>query len=171
MQLKHACLLPLAGYALAQGSSSTQSLNATLSGNPQLSNLTTLLASNPGIIAQLSNATNVTILAPSNNAFTELFNSTAGRALASDPGLANALLQYHVLLGTHSASQITNSSMFIPTLLSNATYANVTGGQRVEAVKKGNETVFYSGLLQNSTVSQAVSTPQPRPNFPISKDR
>ena len=144
------------GYAAAQRFNDTQSLNSTFSGNSQLSNLTAFLNLNPSLVQQLSNAQNITILAPSDGAFAELTNSSAGNALATDSGLVNALLQYHVLNGTHTADQISNLSVFIPTLLNNGTYSNATGRQVVEAVQIGNETVFYSGLLQNVTVTQAV---------------
>lgn len=110
----------------------------------------------PELLTALSNATNITILAPSNEAFTKFANSTLAQKVASDPGLLAAVLQYHVLNGTVTASQITNQSAFVHTLLQNETYSNVTGGQVVEAVKIGNDTVFYSGLLMNATVSQAV---------------
>jgi len=52
-----------------------------------------------------------------------------------------------------TSEQITNSRVFVPTLLAKETYSNVTGGQVVKAVKSGNETVFYSGRLQNSTIT------------------
>jgi uncharacterized surface protein with fasciclin (FAS1) repeats len=157
MQFRHLPVLALASLVAAQDSgNNTQSLNATLSGNDQLSNLTTFLTSSPGLVAALSQASDITILAPSNDAFTEFAETEVGRAVANDPGLLAALLQYHVLNGTFQASQVTNQSTFIPTLLTNETYSNVTSGQVVEAVMIGNETVFYSGLLQNSTVTTAV---------------
>lgn len=157
MQFKHLSILALASVISAQDDSSngTQSLNATLSGNDQLSNLTTFLSLSPSVLEALSNATNITILAPSNEAFTEFGNTDLGRLVANDSSLLAALLQYHVLNGSYEASRITNESSFLPTLLNNETYANVTGGQVVQAVKIGNETVFYSGLLQNSTVTTA----------------
>lgn len=46
-------------------------------------------------------------------------------------------------------------TQFIPTALTNMSYTNVTGGQRVEAVASGSNIEFISGLLQNSTVVQA----------------
>jgi uncharacterized surface protein with fasciclin (FAS1) repeats len=147
-------LATLAGFAVAQD---TQNLNATLSGNEQLSNLTTFLGLAPDLLQALSNATNITILAPSNEAFANFANSSLAADVTADPGLLAAVLQYHVLNGTYTASQITNQSAFLPTMLQNSSYANVTGGQVVEAVMIGNETVFYSGLLQNATVTSAVS--------------
>lgn len=66
---------------------------------------------------------------------------------------------YHVLQGTYPASAITNQSAFIPTALTNTSYTNVTGGQRVEAMTSGQNVEFVSGLLQN------VSVVQPNLNF------
>ncbi|ORY10425.1 FAS1 domain-containing protein [Clohesyomyces aquaticus] len=153
MQLKTFSLLSLAGYAAAQASN--QSLAATLNATEQLSNLTTFITANPALLSALSQAQNITILAPSNEAFAKLLNSSAGEAVAADPELLAAVLQYHVIQGTIYASQISNMSAFVPTLLENSTYSNVTGGQVVEAVAIGETVAFYSGLLQNSTVTTA----------------
>jgi uncharacterized surface protein with fasciclin (FAS1) repeats len=154
MQFKHLSLLGLASYAAAQNAT-TESLNTTLSSNPDLSNLTSILSANPALLQALGSAQNITILAPSNEAFAQLTNSSGAEAL-TNTDLVAALLQYHVLNGSYTAAQITNSSVFVPTLLTNETYSNVTGGQVVEAVKVGDDVVFYSGLLQNSTVTTAV---------------
>ena len=156
MQFKHLSLLALASFVVAQDNGTAQDLNATLSSQPNLSNLTSFLALSPGLVEALSAATDITILAPSDEAFAALSGTPTGEALGNDTGLLTAVLQYHVLNGTVRAADITNTSSFVPTLLTNGSYANVTGGQVIEAVLIGNETVFYSGLLQNSTVTQAV---------------
>ncbi|KAL1636763.1 hypothetical protein SLS58_009602 [Diplodia intermedia] len=153
--LKHITLAALASTALAQ---TTQDLNATLSGIPELSNLTTYLGLLPEVLGSLSGANNITILAPSNDAFNQLMNTSLGTALTQDPGLMQAVLTYHVLNGTYNSSQITEDSQFIPTLLTDPAYANVTGGQRVEVEEEDDNVVFYSGLLQNATVTRAVRT-------------
>jgi uncharacterized surface protein with fasciclin (FAS1) repeats len=106
----------------------------------------------------LGNETNITVLAPSNEAFAAFLNSSAGTAAASIPSTVEALLSYHVLNGTYPASAFTNTSQFIPTFLTNSSYANVTGGQRVEAVLNGTNVEIFSGLLQKSTVTTAVSS-------------
>jgi hypothetical protein len=54
------------------------------------------------------------------------------------------------------ADAVTNKSAFIPTALTNPAFTNVTGGQRLEAVLVNNNVTFFSGLLANSTVVQAV---------------
>ncbi len=73
------------------------------------------------------------------------------------PDIVSALLKYHVLKGTYLTSNFTNISQFIPTMLANSSYVNVTGGQRVEATLNGSVVNFFSGLLQQSTVTIAVS--------------
>ena len=140
----------------ATGSAQMMNLTAALSSSPQLSNLTTVLTSFPGFTAGLANATNVTILAPSNAAFEKLANSPILSAItANDSSTIEALINYHVLNGTYNSSQIMMTPSFVPTHLTDMMYANVTGGQRVEALSADGNVTFYSGLLQNSSVSQA----------------
>jgi uncharacterized surface protein with fasciclin (FAS1) repeats len=149
-------LAALVRISFAQENIDPQSLNATLSGNERLSNSTTFLGLVPELLNSLSNAPNITILALSNEAFTGLANSGLSEAYANDPELLAAVLQYHVLNGTFTSNQISNTSTFIPTFLQNQIYSNVTGGQVVEAIMIDNDTIFYSELLQNTTVSQTV---------------
>lgn len=80
--------------ALAASGVSAQTVNLTaaLGSQSDLSALTALLASYPDLVTGLSNATNVTLLAPSNNALNTLLNSTAGAMAASSPGFIQALL-------------------------------------------------------------------------------
>jgi uncharacterized surface protein with fasciclin (FAS1) repeats len=152
MQFKYLSIAAFMGVAAAQ----QQNLTAALSSSPQLSNLTTFVSQFPQLLQSLSQASNITILAPSNDAFSEFLSSDAGGMLASDPGLLQAVLQYHVLNGSYPSSAITNTTAFVPTLLTNASYANVTGGQRVAAALVDGNVTFFSGLLANSTVTQAV---------------
>ncbi|KAF2101005.1 Fasciclin-domain-containing protein [Rhizodiscina lignyota] len=129
-------------------------LNATLASNNQTSALSGLLAAYPDLVRGLESARNVTLLAPSNNAIETLLNSSMGKLLSSDPGLTQAVLTYHVLKGTYEASAITNMSTFIPTMLTNTTYTNVTGGQVVEAITISGNVTFFSGLNMNASVVQ-----------------
>lgn len=149
MQLKN--LLSVA--ALAGAASAQQSLNATLASNPELSNLTTFLGAT-GLLTTLNGLSDITVLAPSNAALTAFLNQVG--AAANDTALVTAILQYHVLNGTYSADQISNTSAFVPTLLTNPAYTTVTGGQVVEAVAVGGNVTFFSGLGANSTVTQPV---------------
>lgn len=150
MQLKN--LLPVALGATVSAQSLTEAL---ASQNASLSLLTGLLTSQPALVESLGQATNITILAPSNAALSAFLNSSAGVAAGGNPDLVAALLTYHVLNGTYPASAFTNTSAFLPSLLTNETYTNVTGGQVVGGKVNGSDVVIYSGLLQTSKVTQA----------------
>ena len=154
MQFKYLSLAALAAGAFAQ----TMNLTATLMSNADLTNLTSYVSLFPSLLSQLSMATNITILAPSNEAFAAFLNSSAGMAISSlnDTTAIEAILSYHVLNGTYPASSIMSTPAFIPTMLNNPAYSNVTGGQVVEAVTQGTSVEFFSGLLANSTVTTAV---------------
>ncbi|KAJ9649372.1 hypothetical protein H2201_006590 [Coniosporium apollinis] len=154
MQLKNLTLAALVGAASAQ---QMMNLTATLASNNATSNLTTFFGLFPELTRTLDNAQNITLLAPSNEAIGALLE--AQPELQQETDLLRAVLQYHVLNGTYLSSAITNTSTFVPTLLTNQSYTNVTGGQVVQAVNVGGNVTFYSGLLQN------VSVVQPDVNF------
>lgn len=151
MQLKNILPLALAGAGAAQ-SQTPDLAGALASQNSSLSLLSGLLQSQPQLVTALSSANNITILAPNNNAIQQFLNMSGGNSSMASPGMIAALLQYHVLNGTYFGSNVTNTSAFIPTLLTNNTYSNVTGGQRVEArLDQGNVT-FFTGLKNNASV-------------------
>lgn len=147
MQIKN--LLPLAMGAAVSAQSLTEALAAN---NASLSALTSLLTANPALVETLSGLSDITILAPSNQALAAFTNSSAAAA-AADPAIISAILTYHVLNGTIPSSALTNMTQFVPTLLTNETYANITGGQVVGARLNGTTANIYSGLLQESTVT------------------
>jgi uncharacterized surface protein with fasciclin (FAS1) repeats len=88
MLLKH---LSLASIVAAVSAQSTQGLADTLKGNNQTSQLAALLGTLPNVVSQLSGLSNITLLAPSNDALSALLNSTAGKALASNSDAVTAL--------------------------------------------------------------------------------
>ena len=134
---------------------SAQNLTSVLSSNPDLSNVTSYLSLFPTLQTALDKGSNITVLAPSNEAFIAYANSRAGSI--NDTAAVEALLTYHVLNGTYKSDQFISTAEFFPTLLTDPKYANVTGGQRVEAIIEGQNVTFYSGLLQNSTLVRTVS--------------
>ena len=145
MQLKHISFAAMAATA------SAQSLASVLGGAAQLSNLTTYLGLYPTFENALGSMTNITLLAPNNEAFAKALNSSTGAAIqANDTATIQALFSYHVLQGTYS--NFSSMPDFVHTALNTTSYSNVTGGQVVEAVG-GNSNTFYSGLLQNSTTN------------------
>ena len=152
MQLRQ--LLPL---ALASGISAQSLVDALGSQNASLSTLNSLLTSQPDLVKALGNAKDITILAPSNDALSKFLNNSQVAAMvASNPGIVAAVLSYHVLNGTYYGSNFTDKPTFIPTLLTNETYSNVTGGQVVEGMAVNNSVVFYSGLKEVSNVTTPV---------------
>ncbi|KAI0413091.1 FAS1 domain-containing protein [Xylaria grammica] len=153
MQFKQSLLLTLISTSAAQNASSLT--DALGSENSTLSSLNTLLQQNPQFLQSIGNAQNVTFLAPNNDALNAIMSNTNSSSPnssspISSPADIDALLRYHVLNGTYYASDIGNTSQFIPTRLTNTSYTNVTGGQRVECVSDGNNNVtFISALRQN----------------------
>ena len=135
-----------------------QSLTSVLQGDADLSTLTSTLQMFPDLLSSLGSASNITVLAPSNEAFNALFATAAGAAAKSDSGLLQAVLEYHVLNGTYPASAIPSTGAFAPSLLTNSSYTNVTGGQRVEGKSSNGNVTFISGGGAMSNVSQAVRT-------------
>lgn len=141
---------PLAAAALV-GAAAAQDLTSVLMNATGLSNLTTYLGLFPEFTQTLASLENITLLAPNNEAFAKLLNSSAGASLVqNDTSLIQAFFSYHVLNGTYS--NFTNVS-FIPTALQPPQYANVTGGQVVGAYHQDDSTSFISGLLANSSVT------------------
>lgn len=136
-----------AGAVLAQGQSIASLLNST-SSLSSLANFITTQA--PDVLTTLANASNVTLLAPNNDAFSNLSS-----APSNQPGFAQALLTYHVIQGSFSAAQLTAGTAFSPTLLTDTAYTNVTGGQVVETTPLDDTVAVYSGLFTHSTVVQA----------------
>ncbi|KEF61145.1 uncharacterized protein A1O9_02710 [Exophiala aquamarina CBS 119918] len=140
----------MASVAMGQG------LTQMLADHPSLSNLTTYLNLYPDILSNLRSLSNITLLAPSNMAFQTALNSSAGAMFsAGDADMITAIFSYHVLNGSYSNFNTTPE--FFNTHLMPGMYANVTGGQVVEAISSSNMSnatvTFYSGLLQNASVT------------------
>lgn len=147
----------LSVLALVPGAAMAQNLTQLLANTTQLSSLNSLLMSLPGVMKSVANLTNVTILAPSNEALGNYTNLSSLNLSSPVEGRAiGDLLLYHILQGQYYASNITDTPAFVPTLLNDTLLTNVTSGQVVEAITQDNKLFFYSGLLMNSTVTQAV---------------
>ncbi|KAI9683325.1 MAG: hypothetical protein M1829_005395 [Trizodia sp. TS-e1964] len=149
-------LLPVA--ALAAGAAA-QSLIDVLHGSPNLSSLTSYINAFPDIVNALSSASNITVLAPSNDAFTKFLAggnaSLPINSTVSPESVVQAVLTYHVLTGSYPSSAFSQKPLFIPSLLRDPGYANVTGGQVVEAVNSNGSVSFISGVLARSGVVTA----------------
>lgn len=156
-------VLLLATTIVAQGN-----FTSVIAGNPNLANLTQFLGFYPALVQQLEVATNITFLAPNNDAFTKLLSSSSPEAIqTNDTSLVEALFSYHTLIGIHKSTDPHSTPSFIPTTLSfvpksldGSTYTTLEGGQVVEAVINTDRTTFVSGLLQASTATETVGDDQ-----------
>jgi uncharacterized surface protein with fasciclin (FAS1) repeats len=132
-----------------------------------LSTLNAWLASESLIFQIMSNAEGVTLLAPSNNALTQLYSTSLATDLALDPNLLTAFLAYHVLDGVYFMSDFADTpATSVPTFLNLAGYSNVTGGQVVGSRSQDGNVTFISGNnVQSNIQSYVCPLLPPRPKI------
>ncbi|KAH7322574.1 FAS1 domain-containing protein [Stachybotrys elegans] len=148
--------MALAGLAAAQTNRNSSLTSVLDSQNSSLSLLNGLIQGSSETQRMLNSLSNVTFLAPSNDAVANLIGTgNASSTVLANPGLFEAILLYHILNGTYYASNITNITTFIPTHLTNQSFTNVTGGQVVGAVSNSGNVSFLSALRSESNVERA----------------
>ncbi|KXX82416.1 Periostin [Madurella mycetomatis] len=113
-------------------------------------NLTTfrdLVRDHPDIFANLP--TDVTIVAPNDNAFRKL-----GNWETYNESMVEATLRYHIVTEPISMTSIVKGdSIWAQTTLDDPTFSTVNGGQRLILTKQpGSEVVFTSGFATRGTV-------------------
>lgn len=106
----------------------------------------------PQFTQALTTISNITILAPSNDAFAAAMKEMPN--LTNDMNMVTALLQYHVMSGVMMAAAFTESPQFVPTFMG-MPFSMVTGNQKVELVKMDNKAMIFSGFKQMSMVTKA----------------
>jgi uncharacterized surface protein with fasciclin (FAS1) repeats len=150
----------MAGSCLAQGD-----IAALLASQDDLSTLLELVGLVDGLADTLSSASNITIVAPTNQAFANVPRDTPeGQAveLRNDTIAISALLANHVFKGVYPSNVITNIPTFAQTLLDDSyisaqqPFSNFTGGAYNGLVKNGDDVCILSGELTISTVTAAV---------------
>lgn len=153
MQYKSLALASLAAAAVSAQTPPT--LAKLLESTPELASLTKVLGSYPEDVAALANASDITILAPSNEAFATLFGGSEIKIPENETKIVEAVLTYHILQQKVPSSDFSTTPAFVRTFL-DAPYTNITDGQVVEGVKNGSDVVIVSGLKQASKVIKAV---------------
>lgn len=152
----------VAGSSLAQGD-----LGALLASQADLSTLLELVGLVDGLTETLSAASNITIFAPTNQAFANVPRDIPeGEAVEyrNNTIAIGALLANHVFKGVYPAEVITDVPIFAQTLLNSSyvdyrqPFSNITGGAYNELVKNGEDVCVVSGEQTISTVTQAVRT-------------
>ncbi|KAK7524466.1 FAS1 domain-containing protein [Phyllosticta citriasiana] len=151
MHFKNVLLAAFAGFASVNAQTIIDILNTT----PELSTLKSLITKYQDLVELLSQAHDITVVAPTNDAFNKFLSENPGADKNRD--LVENLITYHVITGIYDSAAITGSPgpVFPATLLSNPEYSLVTGGQRVKVAAEGSSVVFTSGLLKKSTVTKA----------------
>lgn len=146
--------LPL--LLLLSATSLAQSLSSLLGSVESLRMLSEILKTQPDIVSSLSTAKNITVLAPSNDAFSSFMKSPM--AMMANGSTVGALLSYHVLEGVYKSSDFMKMPQFLPTMLMDRRFANFTmgGKQVVEAAFEDGKYNLYSGLHMKSSVSMPV---------------
>ncbi|KAF7879585.1 hypothetical protein EAF04_000780 [Stromatinia cepivora] len=76
--------------------------------------------------------------------------SPSNKAAVGKNDVVTALLSYHVLNGCYPASTLNQNAQFVPTLLTNRTYTQVTGGQVVEIASNGTKACITTGLKETN---------------------
>jgi uncharacterized surface protein with fasciclin (FAS1) repeats len=110
----------------------------------------------PDVLNTLSSAKNITILAPSNEAFIVMMTMPQVRNLTEDA--VKALLDYHILDGTYPSSEITDKPAFLPTMMGKyKPFRNLGDDEQiVKAVLGKNDTaLIYGGLDMAANVTKA----------------
>lgn len=126
-----------------------------LSTYTELSSLNSILSQSTTLSKLLSEASNFTFLAPTNDA---LESWVGGSTTALSGAEIEAVLTYHLLEGSYTVLDFTDEPQFVETQLTNTSYANVTGGQRVELLSSSSGSpVFVSGNQSISTIATQVS--------------
>jgi len=162
MQIKHLSQLAVASCVSAQTLQDIlQAQNATLS------ILNGFIQQQQALFDSITDASDITVLAPNNVALSTLPQPVVDR-VENDPNFLAALLRYHVLNGTYYNSNLTatHSPIFIQTLLNSTSYVNVTGGQRIisDINADTGDVSLWSGALNPAKVQAAVRlSPLPFP--------
>ena len=162
--------LLMAGSCLGQGD-----IAALLKSQPDLSTLLELVGLVDGLADKLASSSNITIFAPTNQAFAEVPRDVPeGEAIEfrNNTIAIGALLANHVFKGVYPSNVITDVPTFAQTLLDvsyidyRQPFSNFTGGAYNELVKNGDDVCVISGEQTISTVTEAVRLASPHQYYP-----
>jgi hypothetical protein len=142
----------------------SQNLEAVLSLQSGLTQFTSYITKFPDLLKQLDDGSYTsmayifwnwlcwwwTVLAPSDDAF-DAFAGAGGNL--TDLSSLLALLEYHIIKGLHPSLNFNATPQFLPTLLTNENFTNVTGGQVVEVVNKNGNVSIYSAVKAESIIT------------------
>ncbi|KAF4555775.1 Fasciclin domain-containing protein 2 [Elsinoe fawcettii] len=135
------------------------SLQAAIAATPNIATFGRLVNDNSAVRSLLSQQTNITILAPGNDAITRFLTTPEGQRFQREPDYATAVLAYHVLKGTVAAADFVRLAdqaggvRAYDSFLESGRFANVPGGQNVEVLADDDGVDVVSGLIRNGSVT------------------
>lgn len=137
-------------FALLVACASSQDILTVLGQQDGIEQFRDMLAQYPDLVDYLNSGVH-TLVVPTDSAVAQAKSSMP--ASFADNSSVRALLDYHILNNTHPMATFTNLSQLVPTHLTDTTYTNVTGGQRVELLQKDGTPSFLSAIKAESKVT------------------
>ncbi|MDZ7896858.1 MAG: fasciclin domain-containing protein [Arcicella sp.] len=141
----------------------TQNLVTIAAGNTNFSELVSLVgAADPAVGAALTNASanGLTVFAPTNAAFTELYRTTpkATLLLPANRGLLTNVLLYHVVPGRVFSTDLPNvGATEVQTALSTGKVSfDLAGGAKVKGKASGNSNITSANILATNGVIHVI---------------
>ncbi|KAF4984219.1 hypothetical protein FZEAL_559 [Fusarium zealandicum] len=140
--------------ALVEAAKQPMDLGSVLRRHKKLSTYYKLIQKYPEVLLQLPSSKGVTIVAPSDEAFTQIPYSALSQVWDSaQKNTTIPLLQYHILHGIISTSKLQAGPAYVrPTLLRDPEWTNVTAGQNILITKQPDVVVFSTRLGSRATV-------------------
>jgi uncharacterized surface protein with fasciclin (FAS1) repeats len=131
------------------------------SNNPNFSELVSLvLGADPAVAAALTNASanGLTVFAPTNAAFTELYKTTPKATLLANRTLLTNVLLYHVVPGRVFSTDLPNvGTTEVQTALSTGKLSfDLAGGAKVKGKTSGNSNITAANILGTNGVIHVI---------------
>lgn len=153
-------MLPIFPLAALVGFVSGANFSATVAQHSDLTSLSYYLGLIADFTSTIDKSQNITILAPSNDAFSKVLTQPQSQfSQGKIFGFMDVVLSYHVLNGTWPSSNFGNVPAFIPTQLEDRLWTSLSGSQVVEGYKQNGPVTFLSGQKNQTTVKTPVGSP------------
>ncbi len=137
----------------------TNSLAAIATGNPDFKELVDLvLGADPAVLKALSDASaaGLTVFAPTNAAFTEVYKTVPKASLLADKALLTKVLLYHVVPGRVFSTDLPNVTGEVATASSDKVKFDLTSGAKVVGKSSGNSNITAANILATNGVVHVI---------------
>ncbi len=139
----------------------SQSLVEIAAGNPDFSELVSLvLAADPAVVGALSaaSAAGLTVFAPTNAAFTALYNTIpkATLLLPENRGLLTSVLLYHVVPGRVFSTDLPNVTGAVATANAETVTFDLSSGAKVDGISSEPSNIVAANILATNGVVHVI---------------